>query len=504
MYSTTPLFLSLAIAVFLLYRRFRLSRSSPLPPGPKGLPLIGNLWDIPVDHPWLTFAKWSSTYGDILYLSSPGNQTIVLNSAEAVTELLEKRSGNYSDRPDFNMLHLSGWGFSLGFMRYSNWWRTHRRMFHQYFQPRAVPAYYLVQLKATSVLLRQLIKSPSETFHHIRHHAGSIIMKIVYDYDVDPDGDVFVRLADQSNEALRIGGTEGTFLVDYLPILSRVPDWFPGAKFRKLAKTWMKDARAMIEEPFAYASESIANGNEALSFVSENLRKMKETELSDNSETSLEIIKNAAGVAFTGGADTTVSTVLSAILAFMLYPEVQAKAQAELDAVVGGFRLPNFDDHPQLPYIDAVLSEALRWNPVFPLSIPHRSVTDDVYKGYYIPGGKSRAVLHNEKDYPNPTIFDPERFMKKEGKELPPDPMAAFGYGRRVCPGRYLALNTAWIAIASIASTLSVSKAVDSDGRVIEPSDKFTGGFMSSPLPFKCMVMARSVQAQALIDSSRK
>ncbi len=63
------------------------------------------------------------------------------------------------------------------------------------------------------------------------------------------------------------------------------------------------------------------------------------------------------------------STVLATILAFLLYPEVQAKAQAEIDAVVGHTRLPNFDDRAQLPYINAVVLEALRWNPVVPMGM---------------------------------------------------------------------------------------------------------------------------------------
>ncbi len=103
----------------------------------------------------------------------------------------------------------------------------------------------------------------------------------------------------------------------------------------------------------------------------------------------------------------TVSAILSVILAFVLYPEVQAKAQAELDTVVGPTRLPSFDDRPQLPYIDAILLEALRWNPVVPmgvstdpwmslqiidlnLGVAHRSVKADIYRGYYIPAGMFR------------------------------------------------------------------------------------------------------------------
>ncbi len=184
-----------------------------------------------------------------------------------------------------------------------------------------------------------------------------------------------------------------------------------------------------------------AKGHAPSSFVSENLTKMKHFDAPD-SVAHIEIIRDTAGVAFSGrlhlvsleigwtpdfisllaGADTvrfhrlksvlllsyatkTVSVVLSTMLAFLLYPEVQAKAQAELDAVVGPTWLPNFDDRPQLPYIEAILSEALRWNPVLPMGIhfyttnvnsahrfvgiAHRSVQEDVYRGYYIPAGMS-------------------------------------------------------------------------------------------------------------------
>ncbi|KAK0183611.1 cytochrome P450 [Armillaria mellea] len=196
------------------------------------------------------------------------------------------------------------------------------------------------------------------------------------------------------------------------------------------------------------------------------------------------------------------------MLAFLLYPEVQAKAQAELDAV--------------LPYINAVVLEALRWNPAVPmgmrfhihesefitasfgLGVPHCSVKEDVYRGYYIPAGVTVlgnvwAILHDEKHYPNPMVFDPNRFMPEDGKEPQPEPTAVFGFGRR-CIRRHLAFNTVWIAITSMAATLSFSKAVDSGGCVIEPSDAYTDGPLSFPTPFKCTIKVRSAQAKTLID----
>ena len=98
-------------------------------------------------------------------------------------------------------------------------------------------------------------------------------------------------------------------------------------------------------------------------------------------------------------------------LAMALYPEVQKKAQAEIDYVVGPNRLPNFEDRPSLPYINAVVKESMRWHVPAPLgmfllswvppytfltdskAMPHMATTDDEYDGYYIP--KGTVVLGN-------------------------------------------------------------------------------------------------------------
>ena len=74
-------------------------------------------------------------------------------------------------------------------------------------------------------------------------------------------------------------------------------------------------------------------------------------------------------------------------LAMSLYPEVQKKAQAELDAIVGPNRLPNFDDRNSLVYVNAIVKESLRWHNVIPLSIPHRTIEDDEIRGYFVPAG---------------------------------------------------------------------------------------------------------------------
>ncbi len=79
-------------------------------------------------------------------------------------------------------------------------------------------------------------------------------------------------------------------------------------------------------------------------------------------------------------------------LAMARFPEVQRKAQYELDSVVGPDRLPEFSDKPSLPYLSALVKELLRWHVVTPIGVPHRVMEDDEYRGEFIPGGATIFV----------------------------------------------------------------------------------------------------------------
>ncbi|ESK95318.1 cytochrome p450 [Moniliophthora roreri MCA 2997] len=222
----------------------------------------------------------------------------------------------------------------------------------------------------------------------------------------------------------------------------------------------------------------------------------------------IDVIKNSSAIAYLAGSDTTVSLILSFILAMVLHPEIQARAQAEIDAVVGSTRLPDFDDREKLPYIEAILAESLRWHPVAPLAIPHRSIKDDVYGNLYIPAGttivaNAWAIMHDDAIYPDPSAFNPERFVKQEGKELPPHPeQFAFGFGRRVCPGKHVASSSAWLAMVYLLSTFSMARALDGNGKEIDPEINYNDGLVSHPSPFKCRFIPRSAKIEQLIYAS--
>lgn len=125
---------------------------------------------------------------------------------------------------------------------------------------------------------------------------------------------------------------------------------------------------------------------ERLSMVAENLRRIgKQDEASKPmSETAL---KKTATTAMIGAYDTTISTLMAFALAMVSYPDVQRRAQAEINSVIGKDRLPTFEDRASLPYVESILRETLGWQPIGPLGIPHATSSDDIYDGYFIPKG---------------------------------------------------------------------------------------------------------------------
>jgi len=207
---------------------------------------------------------------------------------------------------------------------------------------------------------------------------------------------------------------------------------------------------------------------------------------------------------YAAGGDTTVSALASFFLIMVLYPDVQRKAQAELDNVLEPGCLPKFSDRSKLPYIDALIKEIHRWNPVVPTAIPHKLTQDDVYKGYHIPAGStiipnSWAVMHDPSLYPDPFSVVPERYLKEDGK-LNPDPrLFAFGYGRRICPGQLLAEDTLFIVVAMVLATLNIDKAVNSDGLPMEPKVNYTGPTITHAAPFECRISPRSAETEQLV-----
>ncbi|KAK4142201.1 cytochrome P450 [Dichotomopilus funicola] len=489
-----PLTLGLAVIISYLvleYPRLRQtyrlwSHRSQLPPGPPTL-------KTGLRKPWLWFLELTQQYGDVVYLQMGPTPTIILGSAQAAWDLLEKRGAIYSSRPRFIMGGELLSNNLRGLMApYSAFWRRWRKLLHSGFMQRQSEGYRPVQSLESKVLMHELLVEPEGYRRHLERYAASVVVTVTYGRRVeDVRSDVVVKMNAEAMGRLTSVNIPGKYAVERYPALKYVPAVFAPWKAEVLEQR-KKDIQmytGLMDD---------ARKRRAAGTLPDCFAKYLLNEQSSLGMTDLELAY-AAGTPFGAGVETSAGSLASFILACVKFGDTFIpQAQAELDRVVGPDRLPTFDDLPSLEYVQAVVSETLRWRPVAVLGgTPHATTADDVYKGMFIPKGSTIIAplwsIHlNEADFPDPHKFDPERFLKD--REYPGTlGHSAFGWGRRICPGLHLGSASVAINIARILWAFNVTPARDEKGQEIDVDIfAYSDGFNSSPLPFRCSITPRS------------
>ncbi|KAI6003409.1 cytochrome P450 [Pisolithus marmoratus] len=431
----------------------------PYPPGPKGLPFIGSALDIDLQRPHLTYTQWAKTYGNIVYTRTLGQDIIIVNSEKTARTLADGRSEIYSDRYGSSIFRFYGTDRMTPTLEYGKEWKIHRKLFHLSLRNDVIDKYNDLHLNYARQLFRNILHDSSKLFEYIDLYSGAILVELIYGQQVAGKDDLIFAMANGLAEIISREMTPNRMgLLKVMPFLQYLPSWFPGAGFKRTAGQCRKVAADFVELPFAIAKHQMHGGMEESS------------------------VKAAVSGIYLAGTETV---------------NVQDKIHAELDTVVGRGTLPTFADRPRLPYLQAVLYEALRWNPPVPLGLPHVTTTSDIYEGYYIP--KGTMVLFNywtmkDHGYNDPERFDPTRHLTSDGQLSPQarqNKLIFFGFGKRFCPGRYFADHSLWAATATMLSAFKFDGAKDSSGKYIEMEHVFRNGLISCPAPFPFTVTSR-------------
>ncbi|KAJ7896557.1 cytochrome P450 [Mycena leptocephala] len=460
------LLISLAGLGFLYIFHLRPQRQSlKPPPGPPKDPFIGHLRHMPATQAPLVFHEWAKTYGDVMQLQVLGRSIIILDTHQAAADLLDKKGSIYSDRPEFPLYNILGWTYTLGFIRYGKEFAKQRQVHQSYLSRQKCTDFKPMQTQEARRLVRNLLISSPEKF------SISIIVQIVAGHSILSGDDPYLHLCNMVNEALSLTGAPGSSAIDFFPVLRCFPSWFPGTHYAGVARAWRPAVRRLYDYPLECVQRQWEAGEASPSFLLSHLENIH----NNNSEIDQDELKGAAATMFSAGEATTWSAVTSFVLAMVLHPQSQIRAQNEIDSVVGMSRLPNFGDRENLPYVECVLQETLRYTPLLPpVGLPHRSIEDDVYRGMHIPKGSIvfaniRGISLDESVYKNARSFLPERFFPEPLGNGAPHFTSVFGFGRRICTGLHLADNTLWIAIVSILATCTISHALDERGNKIVP-----------------------------------
>ncbi|PIL25357.1 cytochrome P450 [Ganoderma sinense ZZ0214-1] len=498
-----------AILVLLAYAHQRRRKYARLPPGPTALPIVGNLLDFPRKHLGREFAAMSRRFGKFLvvYLNVLGQDTIVLGSLKAARDLLDKRSANYSDRPTLVMTQLLGYDWFFPLMNYGPRWRQHRRAVHPLMTPDVIPQYRAFHLDAARNLLRLILQKPQDLSSHIKFTFAAMVMGAIYGLEIREPDDKYYHMIERMGDIAEQIVIPGRFPVEAFPGLRYLPSWFPGCGFKKWAEDARRDMLITVDALFENSKSVVTTDPSKRTMI----QRILEDSASQGGEELEEMCKELAATIYVAGADTSNVMMRAFFLAMALYPEVQKKAQLELDAVVGAERLPDFSDRPSLPYVTALIKELLRWHPATPMGVPHRILADDEYNGYIVPAGATVFVniwdmLRDPELYPQPEEFIPERFLDSAGNvdvcgRDPAD--VAFGFGRRFCPGRHFADSTLFILCASVLSAFEIGPPLGEDGAPIpvkrEASDQY---IVSHPKVYNYTIKPRSSHIERIIETT--
>ncbi|KAJ0302117.1 hypothetical protein Brms1b_012143 [Colletotrichum noveboracense] len=388
--------------------------------------------------------EWADRYGSVFSLKVGPSSIIVLSDREAIHKLLVERGSVYSDRPPSYVGRLLTRGDHLALEQMDSTWRDKRKVISHNFSPKRLDEQHFRVQEA----------DPDGFYNHIRRYTASVVTSITYGFRAA----TFESFWGHWTASMEPGANPP---VDVFTFLRHIPASLAYWKRRAIDagqtmdETW-STARRLVEERRAHGEKRncIIDG-----LLDEYEQKGWPASISQHAFTNL------MGEIIEGGADTTAAQLLTLILAFALHPEIQRKAQAEIDEICGSERSPRWDDFEKMPYINCIVKEGMRW----------RSVHDTFNPDRYLKHPKLANDYAGSPEWSNRDHYN-------------------YGAGRRICPGIHLAERNMWRIAAKLLWAFDFAEPLDPETGKVTPLDAnaYNPGILQAPLEFKARITPRS------------
>lgn len=411
------------------------------PPGPKPLPIIGNMHILNLKRPFKTFLELSKEYGPVFSVQIGSQKMVILCGYETVKDALVNYAEEFSDRPYVPIFHDISKGYGILFSNGENW-KVMRRFTIATLRDLGMGKKSIENkiTEESDFLVKKFLSYGGKPFENtviMNAAVANIIVSILLGHRFEYDDPVFGRLMSLINENIRLAGSPMVMLYN---TFKSVIQWLPGGHRKvneNVAETWK-----FITETFTKHKERL-DVNDQRTLVDIFLVKQQEEKsefapyFHDTNLTML--ITNL----FAAGMETTSTTLRWGLLLMIKYPEIQKNVQNEIEKVIGSSE-PQLEHRRNMPYTDAVIHEVQRFADIIPTNLPHATAKDVTFKGYFIPKGTFvmpllTSVLRDAAHFEKPNEFYPGHFLDSKGNFLKKEAFMPFSAGKRSCAGENLA-----------------------------------------------------------------
>jgi cytochrome P450 len=437
-------------------------------PGPRGVPVFGNLLQIDSTRMHLQLEQWCETYGSVFKLRLGGRQAVVVGDHALIATVLRDRPDGFRRTTRFEQvwreMGLAGGVFGAT----GEDWKRQRRMVMAGFDPAHVKGYFpSLQRVALRLVARWRRAARQDATIDLQadlmRYTVDTIAGLAFGAEVDTlgsDEDVIQRHLNRIFPAL------------FRRLFSPLPTWrwFPSAEDKALARS-VPEVAAAVDGFIAQARRRLAD-DPALRAHPRNLLEAMLVAADEPSSgiTDREVSGNVLTMLL-AGEDTTANTIAWTIHLLWTNPAALARAADEVRRVCGDADVPSLEQVAQLDYVEACAHEAMRLKPVAPQN-GLEALRDTTIGDVHIPKGMivisvMRRDATSERHVPNAAAFDPDRWL---GEAEPAATSAKrismpFGAGPRICPGRYLALLEMKMALAVLLSHFDLASVATVDGQ---------------------------------------
>ncbi|XP_059414950.1 cytochrome P450 2K1-like [Carassius carassius] len=485
--------LLLLLGLYLLSSGSKSQTEGKEPPGPKPLPLFGNLLNLDLTRPFDSFCELSKTYGNIFQVFLGPKKMVVLVGYKTVKEALVNHAEEFGDRdiaPSFRIMNdENGIVFSNG----KNW--KEMRCFALSnlrdlgMGKRGSEVKIIEEIQYLEGEFDKFEGKPFDMTQPVNYAMSNIISSIVYGNRFEYTDPRFTEMVDSANENVYFAGSTSMMIYNIFPWLG------PILKQKRIIVKNIVQSRQHMTKLINGLLETL-NPHDSRGFVESFLIRKQSDEQSGKKDSYFHQDNLMMSVTdlFIAGTDTTGTTLRWGLMFMAKYPNIQDQVQEEIDRVIGG-RQPVVEDRKKLPYTDAVIHETQRLANIVPLNLPHMTSCDVTLNGYFIKEGTTvvpllTSVLKDPSEWEKPNSFYPEHFLDEKGQFVKRDAFMPFSAGRRMCLGESLARMELFLFFTSLLQSYRFTTPPGVSGDELDL--KGVVGLTLNPSPHKLCVIRRS------------